>query len=120
MTTMFHQYPDIEFPEFLIRLGFLDYSYRNDACARAELLLTSDRNAEFPVLQAWVDYDEAREREVEGSHKYTVLLHCDDSGIAKETVYEGEDASVCETAIRTWLEVNTSDNGTYSQSNDLR
>jgi hypothetical protein len=73
MSRMFKAFPTIEFPSFLVTLGFEDISWGNDVCARAEIKLD-----EHVSLEAWCDYADPAERECEG-HQYFCALRKDDS-----------------------------------------
>jgi hypothetical protein len=74
----FNQFPKIEFPESLIRLGFKDQSYSNDVTARADLAL-KDGN----TLTVWVEPEAVEERSVDYAEPARFFV----------VVYSGEEAN---------------------------
>lgn len=92
--THFSEYNDIPVPPFVTRLGFVDRSYHNDLCARAEYELTGTAN-----VTVWVAQDDVADREWEGMPKYSVLYLADEDAMEKaDTVYEGDSAADAEAA----------------------
>ncbi|MDF3039442.1 MAG: hypothetical protein K0Q71_2148, partial [Thermomicrobiales bacterium] len=114
----FNEWPSIEFPEFLRRLGFEDRSYHNDLCARAQKpLLGYDPDAGWPVIVVWCEHENPDDREPvlgEPAPRYGAYIHVasdvgsDDHGIP---VYSGDDPALCAAALLAL-------NGRYVTAND--
>lgn len=97
----FKDYRGLEFPEFLRLLGFTDYSWHNDASARASIECMGDA-AGFRWVWVWVAEDDASEREFPEAKKFTVCRGPGDKDgmddMASEVVCETDDPAECERA----------------------
>jgi hypothetical protein len=101
----FKDYRDLEFPQFLVDLGFNDDSYHNDASARASVECVGDASG-FRWVWIWVAEDDVSDREFQNAKRFTVCKgrgeEMDD--MDSETVVETDDPVVCETVCRHLIE----------------
>lgn len=100
----FRDHPAIEFPEWLRKLGFQDLSWKNDACARAGLRLEREPiGGTVRWLTVWVNHPDPKNRELGSLYGVIVERATPDgayTGAPEQTLYEGDDASEAEHAVR--------------------
>jgi hypothetical protein len=72
-STMFKDFPNIELPACLIALGFEDYSYHNDACARAAIIIAGGR-----YLTVWCAEANQNDREYQDADQFIVCINDED------------------------------------------
>ena len=79
----FNDYPNIQIPECLIRLGFQDESWHNDSAARATLKMPSGS-----ILVAWVAQEKPEDREFTDGPRFgiQILVDEDSYGNMEKTV----------------------------------
>lgn len=72
----FKEYPDIEIPQELLNLGFVDHSWHNDCGARmVHWTQENDEQEEKPVLHVFVG-DKWSKREIGFKHSVGVWESC--------------------------------------------
>ncbi len=99
----FGEHPEVDFPAALHERGFVDESWHNDACAKAERAVFDD-GREYPRLRAWVDVSQVGLREMQDQFYVVVIedVETDDFDDA-DVVYNGDDEDAMARAVDAYL-----------------